>query len=151
MKVCAVTGHRNISENKIEFVRRELRREIELAVSDGYITFMSGFADGVDIEFVEIVVEIKQDNPDIIIEVALPYRDRLRTKNKLFHELLDNCDIITVTSEEYNKSCFHRRNKYMIENSERVIAVYDGRQKGGTFHALKIAEKYNREIKLIKI
>ena len=108
-----------------------MESEIELAVSDGYVTFMSGFADGVDIEFVEIVVEIKKDNPDIIIEVALPYRDRLRTKNKQFHELLNKCDIITVTSEEYNKSCFHKRNKYMIENSERIIAVFDRRQKGG--------------------
>ncbi len=150
-KSCSVTGHRKLKESQIDFIRQELRREIEFAIKEGYIHFLSGFANGTDIEFAMIVAELKKDNPIITLEAVLPYRKRINLKNKQFHELLDKCDTITITSEEYNKSCFHKRNLYVIANSERIIAVFDGRKKGGTFHALKIAEKNNREIKLINI
>ena len=150
-KSCSVTGHRQLKDNQIEFIRQELRREIELAIKEGYTNFMSGFANGADIEYAVIVAELKKDNPIITLEAALPYRKRMNTKNKQFRELLDKCDMITVTSEEYSKSCFQKRNYYMIANSERIIAVFDGRRKGGTFHSIKVAEKNNREIKLINI
>ena len=150
-KSCSVTGHRQLKDNQIEFIRQELRREIELAIKEGYTHFISGFANGADIEYAAIVTEIKKDNPTITLEAALPYRKRMNTKNKQFHELLNKCDKITIISEEYDKDCFYKRNSYMIANSERVIAVFDGRKKGGTFHAIKVAEKNNRKIRCINI
>ncbi|KAI4442410.1 hypothetical protein C824_004921 [Schaedlerella arabinosiphila] len=59
-KTCCVTGHRNLPQKEIGRVKAALRREIDSAVADGFTRFMSGFADGVDQYFAEIVLEKKR-------------------------------------------------------------------------------------------
>ena len=58
-RVC-FTGHRpeklNISERK---VKELLKTAIIDAINDGYITFISGMARGIDIWSAEIVLELK--------------------------------------------------------------------------------------------
>lgn len=58
-KTCCVTGHRDLPQKEINHVKTALRREIDSAVADGFTRFMSGFADGVDQYFAEIVLEKK--------------------------------------------------------------------------------------------
>ena len=62
-KTCCVTGHRDLPQKEIGRVKAALRREIDSAVADGFTRFMSGFADGVDQYFAEIVLEKKKTNP----------------------------------------------------------------------------------------
>jgi DNA-binding XRE family transcriptional regulator len=81
---CSFTGHRIIPEGKIEFVKREIRREIEQAVGDGFTFFLSGFANGADLMFAAVVADIKKDNPDIILEAAIPYRERLKNRDETY-------------------------------------------------------------------
>ena len=47
-KTCCVTGHRDIPQKEINKVKAALRREVDLAVKEGFTRFMSGFAEGVD-------------------------------------------------------------------------------------------------------
>ena len=46
--------------------------------------------------------------------------------------MLEACRDVVVIQEEYQPSVYSHRNRYMVEHSDRVIAVYDGREKGGT-------------------
>ena len=46
-KTCCVTGHRDLPQNQINYVKAALLHEIEKAVADGFTCFMSGFAEGV--------------------------------------------------------------------------------------------------------
>ena len=55
-KTCCVTGHRTIPESELERVREELEREIRIAVAEGYTHFISGFAEGADLLFADIVL-----------------------------------------------------------------------------------------------
>ena len=48
-------------------------------------------------------------------------------------------------------SCFMQRNRYMARASQRVIAVYDGRDRGGTLFTLRYAHTLGREIRVIRI
>ena len=68
-----VTGHRDIPLDKIDYVRQELKKKIELAIAENYQLFMSRFAKGVDLEFASIVVEMRQKHPAIRLEAAIPY------------------------------------------------------------------------------
>ena len=146
-----MTGHRKIAENKIEEVRCRLRCEIFLALLDGVDRFICGMCDGADLEFAEIIIKAKAIKPEISLEAALPYRDRLKTDNSRFHEILEKCDKITFTGEEYNQNCYRVRNAYIVEQSDCIIAVFDGRKRIGTAQTLNIARKENREIRLINI
>ena len=56
-KTCGFTGHRDIPDNEIESVKHGLRKEIDKAIADGYTSFLSGFAEGADLLFAEIVAE----------------------------------------------------------------------------------------------
>lgn len=43
--------------------------------------------------------------------------------------MLEACADVVVMQEEYQPSVYSHRNRYMVEHSDRVIAVYDGRKK----------------------
>ena len=150
-KTCCVTGHRNIPVERITYVEQELRREVLAAIEDGYTRFISGFAEGVDLMFVAIVAEQKVHDPDLFLEAAIPYAGRMKTKNKQFHELLRACDGIKIVCQEYAPSCFMERNRYMVWESQRVIAVYDGRGRGGTLFTMRHAHSMEREVREIRI
>ena len=151
IKTCCVTGHRDIPAEKNERIKKELRREILQAIEDGYTRFISGFAVGCDLFFASIVAELKEENPDLKLEAAIPHRDRMKTPDELFHRLLGACDEVRVHSEKYKPNCFYNRNKYMVLNSQRIIAVYDGREKGGTVMTMRHAQSLGREVRVIKI
>lgn len=151
MKAICVTGHREIPSDKIEYVRQELRREAERAVEDGFTLFISGFAEGVDIEFAAIVAEMKAEIPALFLEAAIPHPGRMRTKDTLFHKLIAQCNGVKIVSGEYSPDCYFVRNRYLIENSERVVAVFDGRQHGGTAQTMRMAVAKGCNLRIIDI
>ena len=76
-KTCCVTGHRDLPQKEINRVKAALRKEIEKAVADGFTQFMSGFAEGVDQYFAEIVLEMRKSNPALELVAVIPYQKRL--------------------------------------------------------------------------
>lgn len=150
-RACCVTGHRDIPADKIEFVRTRLREEIEAAIEEGNTTFISGFAYGVDLIFAEFVLEQKKKHPNLFMEAAIPYRNRLKCKDPLFQKCLKGCNGIKVQQEEYSRDAMLNRNRYMVSLSARVIAVYDGRERGGTLFTMRYAHTLGKEIREIRI
>lgn len=152
-KTCCVTGHRDLPQNQINYVKASLLREIEKAVADGFTCFMSGFAEGVDQYFVEMVMEKQKDDPSLELIAVIPYRkrlDSLKTKGRTY-EMLEACRDVVVIQEEYQPSVYSHRNRYMVEHSDRVIAVYDGREKGGTVRTIRFAHQMKKELREIPV
>ena len=120
------------------------------AIQDVYTHFVSGFASGVDLIFAGIVAGLKQKYP-ITLEAAIPYPGRMNTPDKEFQRLLKECDIVKVHTEQYSKSCYMVRNRYMVDCSTLVIAVHDGRKSGGTAATIKYAHRVKRTVREIKL
>lgn len=137
-KNCCVTGHRDIPAAQMDRIQELLRREILAAIEDGYSHFISGFAAGADLLFAEIVAELREAYP-ITLEAAIPYPGRMKTPDKTFQRLIRCCDTVKIHSDGYFKGCYMRRNRYMVDQSQRVIAVYDGRPTGGTAATVRYA------------
>lgn len=150
-KTCCVTGHRTIRPDRQAYMEGALRREVRQAIADGYTHFISGFASGVDLLFAGIVVDEKKRHPELALEAALPYPGRLNTPDGQFHELIRACRAVKVECERYAPHCYARRNRYMVEQSQRVIAVYDGRDHGGTLYTLRRARALGRDVRLIRV
>lgn len=150
-KSCCVTGHRHIPADKLNYVKQRLREEIEAAIADGYNSFLSGFAEGVDLLFAELVIEQKALHPHLFLEAALPYRSRIYAKTTLFQKCLAACNGIHAGQATYSRESYLARNRYMVNLCDRVIAVYDGRPQGGTFYTLCYAKKMEREIRDIRL
>lgn len=126
-----------------------LQSAIDDAVAAGYDTFISGFAEGVDLLAAEIV--LKREGMLTLI-AAIPWMGQSESwtpamKTRYF-DLLDRCDDVVYLADSYSARCFQQRNEYMVDRSQRLIAVYDG-QKGGTANTVKYAKKCGREVVLI--
>ena len=53
--------------------------------------------------------------------------------------------------EEYRPNVYAKRNRYMVERSDRIIAVYDGREKGGTVGTIRLAHRMKKELREISV
>ena len=135
-KTCCVTGHRDIPAEQMDRIQKLLRQEILAAIEDGYTHFISGFAAGADFLFADIVAELKEIYP-ITLEAAIPYPGRMKTPDETFQRLIRYCDTVKIHSDSYFKGCYMRRNRYMVDQSQRVIAVYNGRPTGGPAAAVR--------------
>ncbi len=152
-KTCCVTGHRNLPQREINRVKEALKREVDSAVADGFTHFMSGFGEGVDQYFAEIVLEKKKINPELELIAVIPYQKRLESlkEKRKTYEMLEVCAEVIVVQEEYHPSVYSRRSRYMAERSDRVIAVYDGREKGGTVRTIRFAHQMKKELREIPV
>jgi len=149
-KVCCVTGHRVIPVEQLERVEFELRGLIRQAIGAGCDTFISGFAEGADLIFARLVLEFQAERY-VHLEAAIPYADRMKNSNPEFQALLAKCDEVHVVSEQYSPGCFFDRNRYMVDRADAVIAVYDGRQSGGTYQTICYAEEAGKPIAYVCI
>lgn len=148
---CCITGHRDIPEHKIPLVKQQLDMEVRKAIEDGFLVFISGFADGADLVFAETVLQHKEEHPRLFLEAAIPYPNRIKNGNAYFQNLLQQCNGIKTVSDSYHPQCYEQRNRYMVQQSDRVIAVYDGREKGGTLFTMRYAHCLEKEVRVIHI
>ena len=72
--------------------------------------------------------------PDITLEAAFPCRAQTSSwnaKNKnRYDRLLTQCDKITVLQEQYTADCMMKRNRYMVDKSDCITAVWNGKPSG---------------------
>lgn len=151
IKTCCFTGHRELNQIQVESITFTLYRTINDLVERGYTHFISGFADGADLLCAEVVSQFKKINSNISLEAAIPNRDRLNYKSEKFKNLLDKCDNITVLQEKYHKGCFDKRNRYMVDQSDIVVAIWDGRESGGTYNTISYAQSKGKKVIVIKV
>lgn len=128
-----------------------METEVCRALEDGYTTFISGFADGADLLFAEIVAQYMQQNPHIFLEAAIPYPNRINNANARLRGILARCSGMRIVSDNYHTQCFAKRNRYMVQQSNRVIAVYDGRESGGTLFTMRYTHCLERDVRVINI
>lgn len=115
---------------------------------------MSGMALGVDTIFAYAVLKYKKEiNPECVLECAIPCRNHPCRWNKesqdRYSKILQKANIVTlVTDEEYKPWLMQKRNEYMVDKCDLLIAVWDG-SKGGTGNCVNYAKKQNRTIDII--
>ena len=146
-KICGVTGHREIPAEYMEQAEQDLRREIEKAIADGYTYFISGFADGADQLFAQIVLEKAKENPALRLEAAIPYRNRYKRlmEDGQTRAMLEACAKVAVISEEWASNVYMKRNRYMVSQADRVIAVYAGREPCGSWTPCRLFPAHHRQ------
>ena len=149
-RVC-FTGHRDIKNEDLTYVKSRLRLFIRDEIRKGATHFICGLAKGVDNIAAKIVIDEKREFPNIVLELAVPYRGRLYSKDPEVREIAEKSDEIFVISESYDIKCYQMRNRFMVDTSEKVAAVYDNRGKGGTFNTIEYAKSKGKEIFLIEI
>ena len=147
---CCFTGHRNISKYNLEKLKAELENAIEQLISYGVINFEAGGALGFDTIAALTVLKVKEKIPQIKLILVLPCRNQADKWNEsdveTYEYIKSQSDKYFYTSENYNKGCMLKRNRYMVDHAEYVISAWDGRKSGGTYATVNYARKLNRKI-----
>lgn len=155
-KRACFTGHRpyKLHGCSEEQIKAMLRTEIQKAYADGFRTFITGMAMGVDIWAGELVLELRDTYPDIHLICALPHEDfeaswdaHWQTR---YRSLLERADLYRVISQERQRGVYQVRNEWMVDRSARVIAVYNG-EAGGTRNTIAYAAKKNVTVRQIDV
>ena len=141
-RVC-FTGHRPDKISDESVVRSHLESAIDKAISNGFVTFISGMCPGVDIIAAEIVLDRRKSNPDIHLIAAMPY-PRFAFNwdgwGERVHYVLSQADLIKNVSNSYTgRSVFQKRNIWMVDHSSRIIAYWNGTP-GGTRNTVEYAK-----------
>lgn len=148
---CCFTGHRPEKLTQPEdVIVAGLENEILNAIADGFTTFISGMARGVDIWAAEIILRIRSEGHPIRLICASPFEGFERSWSpdwqKRYKVVLKEADLVKYICPEYSRACFQIRNEWMVDHSARVIAVYNG-ERGGTKNTIDYAKKCGLEIR----
>ena len=135
MHRCAFTGYRpqkmpfgfNESDPRCIDFKRRVKETIQTLYDMGYRHFISGGALGMDMFAAEAVLELRARH------------------DRLFAQ----ADIITATGHAYTRSAMFRRNHYLVDNADLLLAAYDG-QPGGTAMTCELARRYDVPVMKIK-
>ena len=162
-KVCCFTGHRsqklpwsfNEQDERCLIMKEELYLEIEKSINEGYDTFLCGMALGFDMICAETVLQLKLKYKSIKLIGAIPCKNQTEKWKKesidRYNKILSLADKITYTSNSnYYNGCMQKRNQYMIDNSNLLIAVFNG-SNGGTKQTIEYAYKNKIKVFLLKI
>lgn len=153
-KRCCFTGHRPQKLCRAENdIKKDLEEAIRKAISGGYSTFITGMAYGVDIWAGEIVVRLRESNPELHLIAAIPYPDFCTRWSsdwkRRYDALLEKTDLIKYICPSYNAGTYQRRNEWMVDHSAHVIAVFNG-ERSGTKNTIDYARKCEVEIEIIQ-
>ncbi len=156
-KSCCFTGHRpaklpwgyNESDPRCVEFKQRLFAVISAVYDSGITHFICGMALGCDTYCAETVLKLKNMHSDITLQAAVPYSgqaDAWREQDRRRYErILRSCDEVTVLSKQYTPACMFTRNRFMVDNSDVLIACYDG-MSGGTLNTLRYAAKKDIEV-----
>lgn len=148
--ICCFTGHR---PDKLSIPEDEAKERLAFAVSKavdyGFNTFISGMARGVDLWGAEAVLKLKETNKNIKLICALPHPDFEKKWSKAnqdsFNRILKNADEIHTICDTYSVGAYMKRNKWMVDRSSLVLAIYNGTS-GGTKNTIDYARDNNIHI-----
>ena len=158
----AFTGHRPellpFSENELSAdcirVKAMILDKIMSSAAKGCDTFLNGGARGGDIIFAEQVLLVKAtEYPNIQLITVVPHEGQANSWSESWREryfrILELSTDVIMLSSRYTRDCYHVRNRYLVDNAEKLLALYNGGATGGTAYTVKYARQKNREIIVI--
>ncbi|MHB1314281.1 MAG: SLOG family protein [Christensenellales bacterium] len=117
----------------------------------GVTHFISGMGRGVDTYAAEAVLLLKKAYP-VTLECVLPWEEQAASwpegDRERYYKIIERADGETMLQHQYTWDCWRKRNRYMIERSQYVLAVWDGSH-SGTGKTVQYACRNGRQVIII--
>jgi len=166
MPTACFTGHRKLAgayynrhnpSTEWHTLKNYLNQVVKSLIHDHQIThFISGLAIGVDMLGVESVALVRAfGGPEVEITGAMPFPSQASRWPKPTRDHWDNIcglcnEVLAISEDPYHPSKMQIRNVWMVDNSDYVIAIWDGISKGGTQNCMDYAKSKGKPILLIQ-
>ena len=143
MLYCCGFGHREVFKN----IEKELYNTVIKLIAESSVTvFYTGGNGEFDMQFASAVRRAQKTYSEVKLYLVKPYMMAALNKDKEFYEEYYSGIIIPQELMGcHPKGAITKRNRWMVENSDYVIA-YVPRGFGGAYSAVKQAEKLNKTV-----
>ncbi len=161
---CCFTGHRKRSlpdsgdafAVKIKALKSHIGFLIKEAYDEGYHTFITGMADGVDLFAAAEVISLSKEKSyeNIRLVCAVPYPGQFNEMKTpadryIYELLLREAYQIVLVSDAYHEGCYRQRNQFMIDHSSLLIAAANRNSKSGSAQTINMAKRQAVPVRLI--
>ncbi len=140
----AFTGHRDFPQRRFAEQLTELLETI-VSRADGSVTFWCGMAVGFDMAAAEVVLALKSRWLFVELVAVVPFPEQTQfydLQDKLLYErILSHSDRVVLIDNEYQRDIYYRRNVFLVQSADMVVAYYDGGSSGGTAYTIRQAKK----------
>ena len=142
-KVCCGFEHRDMNRDFSRALYAEIERQ---AAENGVTTFMTGGMGEFDRELAAAVRLCQRAYPTLRLILVKPYfSSELNTNKNYYESMFDEVIIPDVSATAYPKAAITKRNRWLVEKSDVVIAgIY--RNNGGAAAAVKYARNLQKPI-----
>ena len=159
---CSFTGHRpeklpwrgDENDPRCLALKDQLAAAVEEAYDKGMRHFLCGMARGADFYFCDAVLALRERRSGVTLEAVIPCEEQAarwtERERERYFTLVERCDSETMLQHHYDKGCMLRRNRYLVDHSAMLIAVYDG-MLGGTMYTLSYAMKRGLETVILEV
>ena len=148
MKSVCFAGHRNIIVTRE--IKERLNETLKALIERGAEDFYAGGALGWDMLCEDAVLELKEEFPNIRLNIILPCPADQQTakwnskQSSHFYTILKGADSVEVTSKKFFYSCTTIRNRRLVELAECCVCYCESdNYAGGTGQILLMAERSN--------
>lgn len=136
-----------------KFYNYSFNNTLLIAIEENGVThFITGMAIGVDMFAAEIVLGLKSAYNGITLECAIPcetqaekWSEALRDR---YFDIASKCDKETLLQQRYTPDCMHKRNRYMVDQADYIIAVWNGKP-SGTGKTVQYAQQQGKPVRVI--
>lgn len=156
---CCFSGHRpqklpwgwNEADPACIRVLNRLAEAIRAEIQNGTRCFYTGMALGIDLWAAEILLRLPEEHPENKprLIAVLPFRGQASRYpdewKQRYDHILAQADEVVVMHERSSRSCYMERNRYMVDRSNTLIAVFGGGA-GGTKNTLEYAQRRGLQI-----
>ena len=156
-RACAFTGYRPAKlpwgydegdARCLEF-RFRLREALECLIGRGYVDYLSGGALGFDLMAAEAVLSLREKYPWVRLVMVIPFdgqADRWsEAQRRRWQAVIEASDRVVHISDSYDRGVFFRRNHYLVEHADLLLAAFDGKP-GGTAGTVAYARRHGTRV-----
>lgn len=158
---CAFTGHRpkklpwryDETDSRCVALKEKLTEQIARLAEAGVTDFFSGMAEGTDVYWAQIVLDLRKKKPALNLHCVLPCEGQADSwsdsAQERYHTIVGQADFVDYVSRKYYDGCMLARNRRLVDRAGILLAVYNGERRGGTAATVCYAQKAGREIIMI--
>ncbi|WP_268963959.1 DUF1273 domain-containing protein [Pseudalkalibacillus berkeleyi] len=158
IKVVAITGYKahelgifTPKHEAIPYIKGVMKKRIIQLVDEGLEWVVITGQQGVELWTGEVVLELKEDYPELNLAVLTPFEDQEQKwkepSQEYYHQILSQADFVdSVSKRPYeNPGQLQACNQFIIQKTDALIVLYDTDQPGYPEYYLKTAHKYQED------
>ena len=158
---CAFTGHRpksfpwkyNETAPDCVLLKEVLSEQIKVLADRGVTDWLSGMAQGVDLWCAQIILGLRKENPALKLHAILPCVGQelkwTASAQKHYRSILAQANEVIYVGQEYSRDSMLERNRYLVDHSSILLAVYNGTWLSGTGATVRYARQLGRSIYIL--